>query len=356
VRNHDMIRLRPKEQLLMVESVSSLLRAGLTLPGGFAGAAEIVDRSAPSRAARAIHAELLGGGSFVTAIRAVVAFPDPFLLAMAKVTDETGAAATLLTKAEEYLRLRVDLSESVRTAAIYPAFVLSLTLLGALLLGLVVVPELSRFLTDSGLLNPDQVINLVSSGARFIRVLTVALGGLGVVAGLLVASRRFETSTSPIAEPVAHLRLFIPVMGRLEMTRDLLAVAEAAGGMVSSGVSLDRALELAAECTANSWIRSRFRVAVGRMRTGISPAQAIRTALPRSGFIAPWLHQSESGADLAESLDAMARFLRDMQQRLIARLGALVEPTLVLIAGGFLLGTVFFLVRPLFQLYGLVMP
>ncbi len=353
--NGGMIRLRPKGQLLMVESVSSLLRAGLTLPEAFIGAAEIIDRT-PGRVARAIHAELLGGVSLTAAVRAVIAVPDPFLLAMVKVTDETGAAAALLTLAEEHLRVRMNLSETAWTAAIYPVFVLALTILGALILALVVVPELGRFLTDSGLLEPDQVTRLVDSGARFIRILSAAIGGLGVVTGLVLLSRRMNASTSPIAGTIARLRFFVPVIGPLEMTRDLLAVAEATRGMVASGVSLDRALELAAECAGNPWVSSRLRVAVGRMRTGVAPAQAVRSALARHGFIARWLHQTESGADLAESLDAMARFLRDSQKRLVTRLGAVVEPTLVVVAGGFLLGTVFFLVRPLFQLYGLVMP
>ncbi len=351
-----MIRLRRKDQLLMVESVSSLLRAGLTLPEAFAGAAEIVGRTAASQVARAIHADLLGGVSLTVAVRAVIAVPDPFLLAMVKVTDETGAAAALLTLAEEYLRVRIHLSETVRTASIYPAFVLVLTILGALLLGLVVVPELGRFLTDSGLLEPEQVTNLVNSGARFIRVLSAVLGGTGVITGLVLGSRRMDASTSQIAGTIARLRLFIPVIGRLEITRDLLAVAEATRGMVATGVSLDRAVELAAECVGNPWVGSRLRVAVGRIRTGIAPAQAVRSALGRHGFIARWLHQAENGADLAESLDAMARFLRDTQKRLVTRLGAVVEPALVVVAGGFLLGTVFFLVRPLFRLYGLVMP
>lgn len=340
----------------MVESVSSLLRAGMTLPEAFAGAAEIVDRTALSQATRAIQTELLSGASLTAAVRAVIAVPDPFLLAMVKVTDQTGAAAALLTRAEEHLRLRIDLSETVRTASIYPAFVLTLTVLGALMLGLLVIPELGRFLTDSGVLEPDQVTSLVDSGARFIRVLSATLGGLGAVTGLVLSSRRMNALASPISETIAHLRLFIPVIGRLEMTRDLLAVAEAARGMVASGVSLDRALELAADCTANLWVSSRLRVAVGRMRTGVAPAQALRSALARHGFIARWLHQTERGADLVESLDAMARFLRDVQKRLITRLGAVIEPTLVVVAGGFLLGTVFFLVRPLFHLYGLVMP
>ncbi|MBU8912869.1 MAG: type II secretion system F family protein [Spirochaetales bacterium] len=354
--NSGMIRLRSKDQLLMVESVSSLLRAGLTLPEAFAGAAEIIDRTAVCGATRAIHTRLLGGGSLTVAVRAVIAVPDPFLLAMAKVTDQTGAAAALLTRAEEYLRLRMHLSETVRTASIYPAFVLALTVLGALMLGLVVIPELGRFLTDSGLLEPDQVTSLVDSGGRFIRILSVILGGLGAACVLVLASRRMNASTAPIAETIARLRLFIPVIGRLEKTRDLLAVAEASRGMVASGVSLDRAVELAADCTANLWVSSRLRVAVGRMRTGVAPAQAVRSALARHGFVARWLHQTEHGADLTESLDAMARFLGDLQKRLITRLGVVIEPTLVVVAGGFLLGTVFFLVRPLFHLYGLVMP
>ena len=353
--NGGMIRLKSKDQLLMVESVSSLLRAGLTLPEAFVGAAEISYRTT-GRVAGAIHAELLGGVSLTAAVRAVIAVPDPFLLAMVKVTDETGAAAALLTLAEEHLRVRMSLSETARTAAIYPVFVLALTILGALILGIVVVPELGRFLTDSGLLEPDQVTSLVNSGARFIRTLSATVGGLCMVTGLVLLSRRTDASTSPIAGTIARLRLFVPVIGPLEMTRDLLAVAEATRGMVASGVSLDRGLELAAECAGNPWVSSRLRVAVGRMRTGVAPAQAVRSALARHGFIARWLHQTESGADLAESLDAMARFLRDSQKRLITRLGAVVEPALVVVAGGFLLGTVFFLVRPLFQLYGLVMP
>ena len=354
--NRGMIRLSPKEQLHLVESVSSLLRAGMTISEAFAGSARVVRSSAPTRAAQAIHSRLRDGGSLTSAVQTVIAAPHPFLLAMVKVTDETGAAGDLLSRVEEYLRSQIDFSESARTAAIYPAFVIVLTLLGALLLQLVVLPELGRFLTDAGLLETNQAGSLVNSGGRFIRRLFVIVGGFVTLAVLARVRRPSVASTSAVAATLARIRLVVPVFGQLELTQDLLSVAEATGAMIACGVPLDHALELAVECTTNSWISAELRGAVGKIRAGVSPARALVSILGRRGFMPHWLEQTENGGDLAHSLDAMIRSLRDTHRRLITRLGAVVEPLLVVIAGGILLVTVNSLVRPLFGLYELVMP
>jgi type II secretory pathway component PulF len=354
--NRGVIRLGLKDQLRLVESVVSLLNAGLSLSQAFAGTASSDGRSAPTRVARQIHSRLRDGVSLTTAVSMAIAAPHPFLLAMVKVSDETGAAGALLSRAGDHLRVQIDFSESARTAAIYPAFVILLTLVGALLLQLMVFPELSSFLGSAGLLESEQAGALMSSGGRFTRTLFAVVGGLGALA---VLARVRPTPDSPgpsVATALARVRLRVPVFGPLERTRDLLSVAEATTAMLGCGVPFDRALERAVGCTRNSWIALQLLCAVERIRAGGSPAQAMVPVFGGHGSLSHWLGQSESGGDLTVSLESMARTLRDTCKRQITRLGAVVEPLLVVIAGGILLATVSVLVRPLFGLYEVVMP
>lgn len=354
--NPRVIRLAVRDQRDLAAGLASLLRAGLTLSESLAGTAEISRRSAVREVARRILAHVVSGTALETAVTTAVANPDPFLRAMAAVADETGTAPEVFSRAEEHLADRVRVSDSVRAASVYPAFVVFLTIVGAVLIGLVVAPRVGTVLSGSGLLDAEDAAHLAETGRTFVGFLGAGVLGICLVVAALVGSPRVFRLREPAAVRLARVRTAIPLVGRIETARDLLTIAEATRSMAESGIPLDRALERAAACVGNRWTSVQLLRAARTVRDGGTFVEAMETGIAGSSVVAPWLRRVERGADLIDSLGSMSRFLREIRHRSVNRIVAASEPVLTVFAGGVLFCAVFFLVRPLFQLYSVVMP
>jgi len=353
--NGAMIRLSLKEHLVLVRSLVSLLELGLSLPRALAAAASGEHASQPARAASRISRQMSGGQSLSGAIRRSVHRPDMMVLAMAEASDQTGAAALLLAHAGRYLESRLRFRQSATTAAIYPLFVIGLTTVGAVLLRTALLPRITDVFL-AGIISPDAAARYAASGATFF----TASGAMGLVAtalpGLAVALRAVTPEDSWFRAALDRVRLRLPVLGRLSSAWSLCAIAQASGAMTRCGHPLVRALEKAAVCSGNRWIQLETERAIARIKQGCPPADALRSVFARHRSITHWLDQMRTGADTGRTLTSIAVSMNEEIEKTFARLQALAEPLLIVLAGGFLLGAVVFLVRPFFQLLEQVMP
>lgn len=354
--NTRVIRLDLRDQRDLAAGLASFLRAGLTLSESLAGTAEISRRSTVREVARHILAHVVDGTALESAITTAIANPDPFLRAMASVADETGAAADAFSRTEEHLADRVLVSDSVRAASVYPAFVVFLTIVGAVLIGLVVAPRVGTVLSESGLLGAEDAAHLTDTGRTFVGFLGAGVLGICLAVAAFVGLPRVFRLPESAAVRLARIRAAVPLVGRIETARDLLTIAEATRSMAESGIAIDRALERAAACVGNRWTSVRLLDAARTVRDGGTFVEAMETGVAGSSVIAPWLRRVERGADLIDSLGSMSRFLRETRHRSVNRIIAVSEPALTVFAGGVLFCTVLFLVRPLFQLYSVVVP
>ena len=336
------MRLPRAQEVRLVETLAMLTAGGLTVQDAYHAASEVLSGSAAGRFANQVAQRIEAGVSPAAASATVADRLAPMHESMLAVADETGAYAPTLSRAATHLRTQAELREQAIGAAIYPAFVLLLTVIGAVLLIAIVFPAAGEFMVATGALSGGEASALLNRGvttlAAFAGILVLLVAGFGAAA---------------LSD---ELRLRLPVIGTLERYGELLAFAQAVGGMQSAGVPLERAVTTAAGSLRNRYLRNRLLAAGEQISAGVDASLAISQAVPRAALVARWFAMAERGADPLAATDGLISFLQSELDRRSKRLGSVLEPIFVILAGVMIILVVVTLIQPLFSLYAEVLP
>ncbi len=343
------IRLSLREEADLVATVASLIQGGIDLVGAYRSAEGMLKGRSAS-AAGAIVTRLERGASVSAAARTVLERIEPMHLAMLGVMDRTGDVTRPMIRADRYLQTRLRLRAKTSAAALYPACVIGATVAGCLLLILVVIPAAESILASGGAIAADATRSLSGRGMSVVVFGMVAVAGTGTI--VLVSPR--SGSHAPVC--IDRARLAVPVTGKMEGLVDLLAFSHAIAAMVDAGIALGEALRGAVPGMRNAAMRHDIATAARLVENGIPVSRAMAHALPGFEYIARWFALCESGADLSEALTSLSRFVEIRLDRLVGRVSTLIEPILIAVAGLVVLVVVVGFVKPLFELYGSLIP
>lgn len=346
-------RLSLRDELHLVEGVASLVGGGLEVIDAYRALA--ADRSSCAKrvraAAGAVAAGLEQGLGLRAAVTSSVARLDPVHAAMLGVTDATGDARPSFDRARRFLAARKRLRDETTGALLYPALVVGLTLLGSIALVVFVIPAAQRLLAP--LAGPDTAMAaLLARGRRALTAVFAALAAAAGAAGVLLGSRGRERPV-PWAD---RLRMRIPLLGPYELVADLFACTSALAGTTRVGIPLVDALDVAAGCCGNTVVSGRLLAASAAIAQGAHAGEELARAVagvPEASY--PFL-LCGSGSDVADTAEAVAERLTVRLDRATRRLGAVLEPALIVVAGLTIVALVVSLVAPLFRLYAEVLP
>jgi|GEM_PF-474690 len=338
--------------------LSALLGAGLSLKDSLAVAAapgERATRRGRGTGARLLAEELLRsvekGASFREAVEARGGFPR-FYLGMVGIGERIGSVERVLPRLTSYLSEMKAVRDKVAGALVYPAIVVGLSILGAALILLVLLPELLSAFAQLG----GSALDRVRRGSEAMTRASVALGAaLAVLPTAALALRSVRASDSGAALAIDGLVLRLPAAGALVSAWETLGFAFAMETLSAGGLSVEASLAAAAEVAGNRAYRSalgRCQAAAIRGET-LSAAAALCPELPPR--IAAWLSIGESTGRVDLAFAQLRLYYQGEVERASSRLAALAEPVLVAFAGCLLLAMVLCFVVPLFSMFGAVL-
>jgi type IV pilus assembly protein PilC len=343
-------RVRPSrwsprpDQLVLV---ASLVEAGVPLDIAFDTLATMGSARGTREAATHVRDALRAGRSLSDALRSA-GVPD-HVSALVRGGERVGQIAPALRAASGLDSRLVALKDDLKRAMIYPAVVLMLGLGILVIVALIVVPPLERTFSDLGgeLPAATRVVLAVSRPLQS----PISLLAVPAVFGLRYAGRRGRWSRSSRLAPLLRSS---PVLRQLDVHIQLSVVARLMATMLDGGLPLIDALRVAEESVAEGRLAVRMRAAIGAVETGgsalgddalggvLDPAERELLAVgERTGMLAAqWERVAERRA---HHLSAR-----------IGRLGAVVEPLLVVMVGALVGGAVLALYLPTFRVLDLL--
>lgn len=256
--------------------------------------------------------------------------------------EHSAALPAMLPRMAEILEARELVRDRVRSALVYPAFVLALgVLVAAVMLG-VVVPKTGAMLAESGLELPA-ASRLAVAGAKAFAAGTAALAaGLAVALGL---ARRAAARSAARAVAIDRAMLRLPFM-RAALALAGMRFASTLSVLTASGLPVVEALPIAGAATGRPWLRRCVEEQAEAVRNGRSLSTAI-AALPGVGReLGEWVRVGEAGGCLGPMLDVAAGRMQREWERTLARRLALLEPAILALVGLFVLVLALALILP----------
>lgn len=267
-----------------------------------------------------------GGASLADAVAAEGgAFPR-FYVSMVRAGESGGALDSVLARLADFLEKSQALTESIRSALIYPAILLAMAGLSVVLLLTVVVPEFKPLFEDAGEALPVATRIIVGLGEVFARYWWLI--ALAVVSAAWLLRRR-------LANPAFRYRwdgliLRLPLFGELVKKIQVARFARTLGTLLQNGVALLGALAIVKDTLGNAVIARAVEEVSARIKEGQGLAEPLAAARVFPDLAIQLVRVGEETGRLEDMLIRVADVYDLETQRTIQRLLDLLVPVLTI--------------------------
>ncbi len=260
--------------------------------------------------------------------------------------ERSGNLEEVIQRYVRYEKTILTATKKFRNSLIYPAFlvVLSIVMVGVIL-GYV-IPRFAELYEglNAGLPLPTQVLIAVSAtiqGGLFL--------GIPLVVGLIIIFRMWTGSVRGRIW-IDDFKLRMPILGTIWSMFAIVQLARTLSTLLSGGIPLVSALEVAHESSGNRVVADAIAVGTTRVREGMSLADSLETTRRFPDLALEMIQVGEQTGALPDMLNHVADFYdEDLDLRLTALL-AWVEPVILIFVAAFVAAILISLYLPIFSI------
>ena len=253
-----------------------------------------------------------------------------FYINMVKVGEETGKLNQIFLILADHLDRQYTLTSKTRNALIYPVFVIVTFFVVMSLMFVIVIPKLSQIILDSGQAVPLYTRIVIGVSGLFVNYGFIFLIFL-VVLGIWIW-RISITEQGKIF--IDKVRLSIPYVGHLYKQLYLSRIADNLDIMLSSGVQMLRALDIASD-VVGSYV---YREILKEVANGVKSGQALSITFEKYRVEVPSImvqviKVGEETGSLGVMLKTLATFYKREVDDAVDTLIGLIEPFMIVVLG-----------------------
>ncbi|MEE4203481.1 MAG: type II secretion system F family protein [Halieaceae bacterium] len=318
-----------KDVLRFTSELSVLLKAGLPLDR----AIKVQIDSAPEGAMKALLSALLdslkGGKALSVGLETRTDVFDSFYINMVRSGEASGSLATVLAELAAYLERSRAIRASVVSALIYPAILAAVAIISIFVMLGFVVPEFEALFEDMGDALPlltEMVIGLGDVIAAWGWLLLLL--GIG---GWFLMRRWLATDEGQQWRDRRSLAL--PVLGGIVNRYEVAQFSRTMGTLLSNGVSMLKAADIAIGTVRNSLVRDALQVIAPAIKRGGRMSESMDASV-FSPVAVQMVRVGEESGSLDDMLLQLAQVYENEVEAEIKRALTLLEPILILGMGG----------------------
>jgi type IV pilus assembly protein PilC len=305
-----------------------------------------------ANAIRSIARAIRGGGTFADAIREHPAVFPPVYARMIEVGERTGRVEEMLRQVAAYIEREDAIAKRVRSAMMYPGFVILLAfgVIGVLMT--TALPALVQLFDefDGDLPLATRVLIAMTNFTNAYR-LELLCGAGGVAGG---AAYFFGKPAGK--RLVDRVVLWVPVLRAITINANAARFSRTLAILLRAGLPLTEIMEQVVRTTDNSVLRERVDEVRRRLLDGEGLSEPMAAASCYPDMLIQMVAVGEETGTLDGNLEITAEFFsREVDQRVDALTGML-TPALTLVIGLIVGFIALSLVMPMYQLIGNINP
>ena len=341
-------KMAAQKFLIFNQELAALLKAGLPLLQSLDMMVERMSDSEFRPVLADIRDRVMTGEDLSQAFGAhSEKFPRLYPSAL-KAGERSGELESVIRRFISYQKLMIETRKKVVSALVYPAVLVATSIAMILVLTIFVMPKFLGFYDE--LEGELPLITRITLGfSNFLRSNWMWEVPLLIILGVaFVYWRRTEAGRRSLDRFQLHLPLVGSILQRLALSQFTRSLAT----LLSGGIPLVPAFELACGSVGNSEVRSRLEPQIQRVREG----QAFHEALDESGVVPPMaldmIQVGEATGALDEMLSNVSDFFDDEVETHVQRILSLIEPVM-LVFMGLIVGLILVsLYLPMFSMIG----
>lgn len=328
--NYLLGKVKPDELVMLTRNLGSMLTAGLTLTR----ALSVIERQSTNHRLKGVIKQIIeninNGSQFHEALKN---FPEVFndmYVAMIKAGEEGGNLAESLKTLSVQMERSSNLTKKIKGAMIYPAIVMIVMVIIAVLMMIFVMPQITGVFKNINMELPATTVFLIATSDFFVEHTLLAIGSiLSVFFGFVyfIKSRVGKYVLSWIIPK-------LPVIGTMAKETNSARTARTLSSLLNSGVDVMQSIEITEEVVQNVFYKRILREAKVRVEKG-SPLSEVfieRTDLYPI-LVGEMILVGEETGQISGMLNELAIFYETEVERKTKDLSTIIEPLLMVVIG-----------------------
>ena len=341
-------RIRTAEFLVFNQELATLLKAGMPLVQSL----DILRQRVPNPAFKLVlddvYERVRSGSALSEAFDAQGVFPGVYVASLLA-GEKSGSLELVIRRYVQHVRVVTAVKKKTVSALIYPAILLTLSIVVVSIIVFKVIPEFGAFYDTVGggkaeLPFLTRVLVGASSRAAANGLLILAvLGGLGILIAVWLRQPGQRARLD-------RVMLGLPFFGLVARRFAVSQVARTTATLLGGGIPLVGAIETSSRSIGNRYVAAELTGVAQDVREGRSFGEALRARKVFPDVALKMVEVGESTGALQDMLTSVADFYDEENETALGRFVTIIEPTLLVIMGLVIAVLLLSLYLPLFEL------
>jgi general secretion pathway protein F len=343
-------RVSTTDLSLLTRQLATLVRAGLPLEEALLAVSQQTERPRVQSILLGVRARVMEGHTLADGLADFPrVFPEIYRATVAA-GEQSGHLDTVLERLADYTESREVLRQKVMGAMLYPIVltIMSFTIVSILLA--YVVPKVVQVFENSHAKLPLMTRALVALSDL------IRHYGIWLLLGMIAAAVLFARwQREPANQRRVHRWLLtLPLVGRLLRGFNTARFTRTLSILTASAVPVLDALRISGEVVTNLPMRDAVSEATARVREGAPIGRSLATSRLFPPMTIHLISSGESSGRLEDMLERAALSQERELEGLVTALTGLLGPLLIVAMGLFVMGIVFAMLLPIFEMNTLI--
>lgn len=315
-----------RDVLMFTQDLRTLIDAGLSVDRSLVILHETTENPKLREIIKGLLKSVQSGSSLSEAMTKYPGIFSPLYVNMVRAGESGGVMPEVLARLGEFLENIQNVKEYIKSALIYPAFLLAVGGISIIIMLTFVIPKFSIIFSDMGQAIPLSTRMLLGL-SDFVRSYWWAFV-LAVLACAVFLRQYAKTESGRMK--IDGMKIRLPVWGDLIKFVEVARFSRTLGTLIRSGVPLLQGLNLVRVIMTNRVLAD----SIQRVHDRVKEGEKLTTPLHQTGIFPPLAIQMISVGEETGNLEMMllrvAKYYEDNVENKIKRLISLLEPALIL--------------------------
>lgn len=339
-----------RELMIFSRQYATMLRAGISALRALHVLAEQKEIAALRKYTKSAALKVEEGHSLASALRNQDnCFPE-VMTSMIEAGEASGKLDTVMEKMADHFENQNDFSQKIRSATLYPLFILCVAACVVVIMVVYVLPQFAQIFASTGMEMPlytRTLLALAAGLARYRLLIPVVL-----TAGFLFYRNRAKTKKG--REKIDFYRLSLPFFGKIYKMAATARLSRTLSTLLASGIGLSVSLSIADKVVGNTILST----SINRWKESLNQGETMHKAMLDDRYfpflLAEMVRVGEETGTLDQTLDKTALFYEREVAYVVDRLGSILEPVLLLVVGLVIGLLVLSVLSPMYRIFEMI--
>jgi len=346
--NNKTLSLTAGEKIALISNLSTMLGAGIPI-------LETVDsiledaKGKPRIILQSLHDGLMQGKQIHLTFALFPSTFDAVTVNIIKAAEEAGTLDVILIDLKNTIRKEMEFDDKIKSAFIYPGFIMVVFSAVLLMILIVVIPKISTVFSSMRVVLPLPTKILIAMSNALLHQTTVVLIGLVVIFGggtfLYRRNKRM----------VNNLFIKLPVVSKLAKEIDLVRFTRSLYLLLNAGIHITNGLLLTQEVVLNYRIQN----AIIHARESVMAGKKLSAAFKDNKEVIPSMmikitEAGERSGSLDKSMADISEYFDYEVNNSLKLVTALLEPIMLVTVGVMVGGIMLAIIAPMYSIIGQV--